>query len=204
MKKLIRFKINVETRYSCLICGLFAIGLLLGSLITSAHADLGKSYRDAERLSNAEKVKLAASSLSSMQSTLKFTLQQLQSSYDKKDPVQTNCVKDQLSTIKGLLRISEEAEINLSEAVVTGQVDLVNHEFVKIKMAAERVKDLQAEVAKCEQNIDDPLLNDRQQTSKPEVLNTAVEEFTATADESTVILYDPIATERPEAISESE
>lgn len=180
------------------------ITLAVGLLSTSAFADLGKSYRDAERLSSGDKVKLASDSLAEMQSTLKFTLQELQSSYEKKDVIQTNCVKDKLSTVKGLLRISEEAELNLSEAVVTGQIDLVNHEFVKIKMAAERVKDLKVQVANCVKNVDDPLLNDQIQKSKPEVLDNVVEEYTATADESTVILYDPIATERPEAISESE
>jgi hypothetical protein len=204
MKKQNQLKTLLNLDLTCWIKYTVAHGLIMSLLISTAYADLGKSYRDAEKLSSGDKVKLAATSLSSMQDTLKFTLQELQSSYDKKDVVQTNCVKDKLSTIKGLLRISEEAEINLSEAVVTGQVDLVNHEFVKIKMASERVKDLQAQVANCVKNLDDPLLNDQQQKSKPEVLNSAVEEFTATADESTVILYDPIATERPEAISKSE
>ncbi len=182
---------------------LLVIGL---SFFVSApsFADLGKSYREAEQLSNGDKVKMAASSLSSMESALKYTLKELQSSIDNKDVVQTNCVKDKLLTVKGLLRISKEAELNLSEAVVTGQIDLVNHEYVKIRMAAERVSDLRSQVANCAKGSKDTLLNNQLLKSKPEISDKAVQAFEPTADESSVIIYDPIATERPEAISASE
>jgi hypothetical protein len=40
--------------------------------------------------------------------------------------------------------------------------------------------------------------------SKPEISDKAVQAFEPTSDESSVIIYDPIATERPEAISASE
>ena len=167
-------------------------------------ADLGKSYREAEQLSNGDKVKLAANSLSNMESSLKYTLRELQSSIDNKDVVQTNCVKDKLLTVKGLLRISKEAELNLSEAVVTGQVDLVNHEYVKIRMAAERVSDLRSQVANCAKSNKDSILNNRLLKSKPEISDKSVQAFEPSADDSSVIIYDPIATERPEAISASE
>lgn len=173
-------------------------------LISSASADLGQLYREAEKLNNQEKVKQVSVSLANMQGALKFTLQELQSSYDKKDVIQTNCIKDKLSTVKGLLRISEEAEVNLSEAVVTGQVDIVNTEFVKIKMATDRVRDLRSQVANCAKEVNDPLLNNIQQKSKPEISDKSVQAFEPTSDENTVIIYDPIASERPEAISPSE
>lgn len=172
--------------------------------LSSAFADLGQLYREAEKLNNQEKVKQSSASLADMQSALKFTLQELQSSYDKKDVIQTNCIKDKLSTVKGLLRISEEAEVNLSEAVVTDQIDIVNTEFVKIKMATERVRDLRSQVANCAKEVNDPLLNNNQQKSKPEISDKSVQAFEPTSDENTVIIYDPIASERPEAISPSE
>jgi hypothetical protein len=179
-------------------------GLSCIFVASMAYADLGKSYREAEQLSSRDKLKFASSSRTEMQSALKYTLQELQSSYEKKDIIQTNCVKEKLSTVKGLLRISEEADNNLREAVITGQVDLVNHEYVKIRMAAERVKDLRVQVANCAKSMDDTLLNNQQPKSKPEVIDEAVQAFEPTADENAVIVYDPIATERPEAISASE
>ena len=184
-------------------CG---VALVLSALVfmSSASANPGQLYREAEKLNNQEKVKQVIGNLASMQNALKFTLQELQSSYDKKDVIQTNCIKDKLSTVKGLLRISEEAEVNLRESVVTDQVDIVNTEFVKIQMAAERVRDLRSQVANCAKEVNDPLLNNNQQKSKPEISDKAVQAFEPTSDENTIIIYDPIASERPEAISPSE
>ena len=173
-------------------------------ICSTSFADLGKSYREAEQLSNGDKVKMAASSLSNMESALRYTLRELQSSIDNKDVVQTNCVKDKLLTVKGLLRISKEAELNLSEAVVTGQVDLVNHEYVKIRMAAERVSDLRSQVANCAKSNKDAILNNRSFKTKPVISDKTIQAFEPSTSDSSVIIYDPIATERPEAISASE
>ena len=68
--------------------------------VSSASADLGQLYREAEKLNNQEKVKQSSASLADMQSALKFTLQELQASYDKKDVIQTNCIKDNINWIK--------------------------------------------------------------------------------------------------------
>ena len=43
-----------------------------------------------------------------------------------------------------------------------------------------------------------------QQNSKPEVFDKQVENYTASSDDSSVLVYEPIASERPEAISLSE
>lgn len=176
----------------------------LFSMKSFAEGDLGQSYREAERMPNSEKVKLAGESMSGMQDTLRFTLEELKRSYEAKDIEQTNCIKERLSTIKGLLRISEEAEINLSEAVVTGRVQDVDHEFVKIRMAASRVGDLRSQVANCAKDVNDPLSSQTQSKAKPEIFDKSVQSFEPTSDESTVIVYDVIASERPEAISKSE
>lgn len=183
-----------------------ALSVCVFAITTSSlvYADLGQLYRDAEKLSNQEKVSQAASLLKSMQGALAFTLKELQTSYDNKDVIQTNCIKDKLSTVKGLIRISEEAEVNLSEASVTGQIQIVNTEFVKIKMATERIRDLKSQVASCSKEVNDPLFDENQRKSTPEISDKSVQAFTPTSDEETIIIYDPIASERPEAISPSE
>jgi hypothetical protein len=172
--------------------------------VPAAHAELGKSYRDAERLSVGEKLTLSDNALDSMKDTLKYTLKELRSAFEQKDSRAIHCVRSELSTVKGLLRISEEAHLNLKEASVTNQIDLVNHEYVKIKMAAERVKELKIKVTSCSKSVNNPLTRTQNLKSKPEISDSAVQQFTPTADESTVIIYDPIATERPEAVSSSE
>ena len=171
---------------------------------TYAMAEMGKSYRDAEKLSVGEKLTLSDNALEGMKDTLKYTLKELRSAFEQKDSRAIHCVRSELSTVKGLLRISEEAHLNLKEASVTNQVDLVNHEYVKIKMAAERVKELKIKVTSCSKSVNNPLTRTQNLKSKPEISDSAVQQFTPTADESTVIIYDPIATERPEAVSSSE
>lgn len=182
----------------------FIIIILISLNVSSGFADLGQLYRDAEKLSSQEKLLQVKASLNTMQETLRFTLSELRSSYEDKDVIQTNCIKDKLSTIKGLLRISEEAEINLSEAVVTGQVEVVNTEYVKINMALERVRDLRSQVANCAKDVNDPLLNKNRQTSTPEITDKSVQAFEPTDSDEAIIIYEPISSERPEAISPSE
>ena len=184
---------------------LSAIAMSSLSLVSApCWADLGQLYRDAEKLSNQEKVSQASLLLKSMQDVLTFTLKELQSSYDQKDFEWTNCIKRELSTVKGLIRISEEAEVNLNEASVTGQVQIVNTEFVKIKMATERIRDLRSKIGSCSKEVNDPLFNQKQNTNTPEISDKSVQAFTPTSDENMIILYEPIASERPEAISPSE
>lgn len=181
--------------------GVFTLGLFS---IHQVHAEQGKSYRDAERLSTVEKLSLSDNALEGMKETLKFTLKELRSAFEQKDSRAIHCIRSELSTVKGLLRISEEAHLNLKEASVTNQVDQVNLEYVKIKMAAERVKELKIKVTSCSKSVNNPLTRTQNLKSVPEISDSAVQQFTPTADENTVIIYDPIATERPEAVSSSE
>ena len=175
------------------------------SYLDESHADqIGKTYREAEKLSNGEKLKRASASVAEMKETLKFTLKRLKLAYQSKDITQTNCIKDKLSVIKGLLRISDEAEASLQEAIVTGQNALIDHEFVKIVMASERIKLSRTQIDGCVGDVNDPLSSERNQKLKFEIFDKSVQNFTPDGDERSVIVYDTIASERPEAITASE
>jgi hypothetical protein len=188
-----------------LISSLLLLVLMISVTHSDAFADIGKAYRQAEKLSNAVKLKTSSDRVAEMQKTLKFALKRLRESHDKKDIIQTNCVKDKLASIKGLLRISEEADVSLREAVVTGQPDLINHEYVKILMAVERIRLSRVQVDGCVGDVNDPLtLKQQQRSTPPEIFDESVQQFTPTSDEQSVLIYEPIASERPEAISASE
>lgn len=177
----------------------------VGQTVGQASAeDMGRAYRDAERLSSPVKVTQAEAALSEMQEVLRAALKRLQAAYEAKDTKLANCVKGNLAKVKGFLRISEEAGVTLREAVVMGQVDLINHEFVKITMSLERVKLSQTQLMGCAGDVDDVALIQSQQTSKSEVSDKSIEAFTASTDEQSVIIYQPIASERPEAITVSQ
>ena len=173
--------------------------------ILSANAsNMGQAYREAEKLSNFEKNKNADQSIQLMQAIRKFSLDRLQGAYEKQDPLQINCVSKNFATVKGLLRISEEANVNLREAMITGQSGLINHEYVKIIMARDRIKVLRNQIEGCVGDSDDPLITPQQQKLNSEISDKSVEAFTPTTDEQAVIIYEPIGSERPEAISASQ
>jgi hypothetical protein len=170
-----------------------------------SYADqIGKSYREAEKLSNGEKLKRASKEVSQMQQVLKFALKRLRTAYQNKDIIQTNCIKDKLSTIKGLLRISEEADVSLREAIVTGQNSLIDHEYVKINMASQRIRLSQTQIDGCVGDINGLINSQKSQRLKPEIFDESVQNFTPNSEERNVIVYDTIASERPEAITASE
>lgn len=185
---------------------LSALGAIstLALIAPSSAEDMGRAYREAERLASPVKLKQAEEALTQMQAVLSGALKRLQEAHDSKDIKLANCVKGNLAKVKGFLRISEEAGVSLREAVVMGQVDLINHEFVKISMALERVNLSQTQLMGCAGDGDDAALIQSQQTSKAEVFDKAVEKFTASADEDSVIIYQPISAERPEAVTVSQ
>jgi hypothetical protein len=139
-----------------------------------------------------------------MQKTLRFALQRLKEAHDKSDIIQTNCIKDKLAMIKGFLRISEEADVSLREAMISGQRDVVAHEHMKVSLSVDKVRVARTQIEGCLGDMDDPMTAQKKQRVKLDIADKMVEQFRPVDDERTVIIYEPIASERPEAISASE
>ena len=110
---------------------------------------LDYTYREAEKLSTDEKLEGTKASLEQMKDTLRLALERLQLAREKQDILQVNCVNDKLSAIKGLLKISEQADVSLKEAVAKGDDELINHEYTKISIAGARVENFRVEVEAC-------------------------------------------------------
>jgi hypothetical protein len=66
-----------------------------------------------------------------------------------KDIVQLNCINEKLTQIKGLLKISENASVQMYEAISRDEEDIINHEFTKITVAHQRCVTLGAEAEQC-------------------------------------------------------
>ena len=171
--------------------------------VTPAHADMGQVYRDAERLSAPVKLQRSTKMLTEMQGSLRVALKSLKEAYDQKNVNKTSCVKNHLSTMKGLLRISEQADVSLREAVVVGQTDLIDHEFVKVSMAYERTKSTLALISTCVGDINDPLTGESQQKVITEVFDQSIQDYTASTDEQSILTYTDME-QQPTALSASE
>ncbi len=111
-----------------------------------------RSELDFERaagISDSEKIELATTYLAEMKSVLGTVLELLKTAREEKDIIKINCVNEKLTNIKGLLRISEQADITLQEAVAKGEKDAATHEFHKISISHQKIRVLKTEAEQC-------------------------------------------------------
>lgn len=112
-------------------------------------AEVKGSDSDIERIPNSEKVKNSAQALTTMRDSLRDVIPKLEEARATKDVVKLNCVNDKLTQIKGLLRISEQSDVTLQEAIAKKEDVAINHEYRKVSLAKDRVKQLRAEAEEC-------------------------------------------------------
>jgi hypothetical protein len=80
---------------------------------------------------------------------LKFAKERLDKARSNKDIIQLNCVNDKLAGIKGFLRIAEQANKGLDDALNKRDQDLIDHEYRKVAIATVRVENWRLEVEGC-------------------------------------------------------
>ena len=104
---------------------------------------------DAESIPNKEKTNQTEQMLSDQRSTLGHAAEVLAAARSAKDIVQLSCVNDKLTQVKGLLKISEVASLQMYEAIAEARQDIVNYEYTKIVLAYEKSKVLRSEIDRC-------------------------------------------------------
>lgn len=118
------------------ICLVLAAGVALGDV---AKAPLSDQDRIAQTRGNLDK----------MREFLNQVLKLLEQARDEKDVVKRNCVNEKLTQVKGLVKVSEEAELELKEAAAKREEDAADHEFTKVAIAHQKVEQLRAEAEQC-------------------------------------------------------
>ncbi|NVJ09471.1 hypothetical protein HUW63_30120, partial [Myxococcus sp. AM001] len=98
-----------------------------------------------------DSAKLARSTqaLGGMREVLRSVLGKVEEARRTKDVVKLNCANEKLTQIKGLLRISEQADVSLQEAVSRQEASSSEHEFTKVMIAQQKVAQLRAEAEEC-------------------------------------------------------
>ena len=84
-----------------------------------------------------------------MNDLVRGVLNELGSARDGKDFQRMNCLGDVLTTLKGLLRLSEQNAITLRERVIAKDRTGAEHEFVKLSIARNKVVELHAQDKGC-------------------------------------------------------
>ena len=126
--------------------------LLLGAGLARAQAPSKPSTTTLERAADvpdAEKIKRSAAAVSRMRTVLTEVLGRLEEARATKDVVKLNCVNEKLTQVKGLLRISEQSDVALQEAVVRKDTTAAEHEYSKVSIAKTKVDQLGNESQQC-------------------------------------------------------
>jgi hypothetical protein len=98
--------------------------------------------------SDADKLEASADSLARMKTSLKQVLGRVEEARNEKDVVKLNCVNEKLTQIKALLKVAEQADIALHEAVANKD-PMAESEFAKIAIARSKVEGLRADSEQC-------------------------------------------------------
>lgn len=96
-----------------------------------------------------QKMQTAQSRVAKMKGTLQAALGKLEAAKGQNDILKVSCINDQLSAIKGLLKISEESVDALKEAIGRKDEELIEHQVTKVSIAASRVEGFGVEVEAC-------------------------------------------------------
>jgi len=127
--------------------------LALALVATPAFAQSGLAGARPEStgasVSDDEKPQKVGQSIARMRVVLREVLGKLEEARKSKDVVKLNCVGEKLTQIKGLIRISEQSDINLQEALTRRDKSGVDHEFTKVGIARSKVEQLRAEAEQC-------------------------------------------------------
>ncbi|MBI5548829.1 MAG: hypothetical protein HY901_33520 [Deltaproteobacteria bacterium] len=125
-------------------------GLLTGrAMAQTPSPETSAPSTKAESISDPEKIQRSTEYLVQMRAGLKAVLGKLEEARASKDVVKLNCVNEKLTNIKGLLRISEQADIALQEAIAKKEGESSEHEYTKVVIARQKVDQLKAEAEQC-------------------------------------------------------
>ena len=133
--------------------GLLAALLLIGGGVARAQQPKpttpSPTLERAADVPDAEKLKRSNAAVGRMRSVLTEVLGRLEEARATKDVVKLNCVNEKLTQVKGLLRISEQSDVALQEAVAKKDTTAAEHEYSKVSIAKNKVEQLRNESEQC-------------------------------------------------------
>jgi hypothetical protein len=120
-----------------------------GSTPPPSSASANTADEEKDNPPNPEKIRRSSDSLAKMRQALKDVLTKLEEARSSRDVVKLNCVNEKLTQVKGLLRISELADVAMQEAIAKKEDSAALHEYTKVSIATTKVNQLRAEAEQC-------------------------------------------------------
>ncbi len=121
--------------------GLAACALLVAP--ASAQLSTGQKVT-----SDADKLEASADHIARMKVSLKHVLGRVEEARNEKDVVKLNCVNEKLTQIKALLRVAEQADVGLHEAI-SNRDPGAEAELSKVAIARAKIDALRGESDQC-------------------------------------------------------
>ncbi|WP_242394367.1 hypothetical protein [Anaeromyxobacter oryzisoli] len=99
-------------------------------------------------LSDKQKLERASENLDRMKAALRQVLGRVEEARNEKDVVKLNCVNEKLTQIKALLKVAEQADIALREAIAMNDAGS-DAEYSKVGIARTKVDALRGDADQC-------------------------------------------------------
>ena len=92
-----------------------------------------------------EKAEKVNSAVTRIKGVLQLVLDLREEARDSKDVVKLNYVNDKLTQVTGLLRLAEQAEVGLKDALARRDHEAAEHEFTKVSFILEKTEAMRGE-----------------------------------------------------------
>lgn len=129
------------------------LGLLVGATPLIAQGQTEQdglfSKKDDEQVPVAKFEEKAAEYLVEMRSNLTKGLAILRDAREDKDALRLQCVNEKIAAMKGVLRISEDANISLQETLATQATERARYEFNKVRTSKNKMAELVSAAQNC-------------------------------------------------------
>jgi hypothetical protein len=125
--------------------------VLAGALLAGRAAAQAPSSASAVRpsgLTDSEKLEKSEQHVGQMKGALKRVLGRVEEARNEKDVVKLNCVNEKLTQIKALLKVAEQADVALHEAIANRDPG-ADTEFSKVGIARTKIDALRSDADQC-------------------------------------------------------
>jgi hypothetical protein len=135
------------------LCALLALSPLVLPAPAQAQAALASTTTSDELsgqdLSATQKITFAEKTSAELDGRVKRILKMIETASKRKDIILLNCLNDKLLSLRGLFKVSVDAQQGLAEAIARENVDLEEHNFRKVFIARDQGEIVVAEADAC-------------------------------------------------------
>jgi len=104
---------------------------------------------DTANMTPRQQLDFAEEAVSDVKGGARHVLKMVEQAQKNKDVLLLNCLNEKLAGLKALLKVVEDADMAMQEAMARENNDLANHEFQKVTMAQQQASQLVVEAEAC-------------------------------------------------------